>query len=94
MFADDKRIRLGSMLTINDQQYVLRTYVGRFTKEHRPNWASKEWKDGQPYPVQFKSDQEWLENTRFLVRKDGHLDMRATSCYSTPTWPDNPELRS
>lgn len=84
---------LGTELDYVDQKHVLAAYVNRHTRDHKPTWANKEWKDGKPYPVQFESDAEWLANTRFEVRVNGRLDMRIKSCHSTPTWPDNPELR-
>lgn len=83
----------GSDLHPDDKNYVLRAYVHRFTKDHKPNWANKIWKDNLPYPVQFESDQEWLENSYFRVKKDGRLDSRVRGCTSNPTFPDNPELR-
>lgn len=83
--------RLGSELCTEDQSYVLRAYVHRYTKEHVPGWATKA--GGGLYPVQFASDAEWLKNTRFRVRKGGRLDERVRVCESAPTWPDNPELR-
>ena len=84
---------LGTELTQEDQRHVLNSFVHRFTREHKPTWASKPWKDGKPYPVQFASDREWLANTRFAVRRNGRLDNRVTECQSSQTWPDNPELR-
>lgn len=83
----------GSNLHPDDKKYVLAAYVHRFTGEHKPEWASKEWKDGKPYPLQFKDDADWLENTEFTTKKNGRLDGRARECYSRPTWPNNPELR-
>ena len=86
----------GAQLCTADQQHVLAAYVHRFTRDHKPAWASNgnTWKDGQPYPVQFASDADWLAHTRFAVRGDGRLDQRGHWCESSPTWPDNPELRS
>ena len=84
---------LGIHLHANDQRHVLGAYVHRFTRTHVPAWARKEWKDGKPYPVQFDNDGDWLAHTHFVVRKNGRLDMRSRHCESTPTWPDNPELR-
>lgn len=89
----ETRWKLGSELDYTDQRHVLAAYVHRFTRQHRPQWANKPWKDGQPYPLQFDSDADWLAHTRFAVRVNGRLDMRNHSCESTPTWPDNPELR-
>lgn len=79
----------GSDLNAQDQADALRRYVHRFTRDHKPDWARKPWKDGKPYPVQFASDADWLAHTLFGVTKDGHLDKRATSCQCSPTWPDN-----
>lgn len=84
---------LGSQLAAEDQQIVLAHYVHRFTGEHKPSWAHKPWMDSLPYPVQFASDSEWLANTLFMVRRDGRLDSRCHHCESSPTWPNNPELR-
>jgi hypothetical protein len=78
----------GHELHPSDQAHVLARYVHRFTREHKPAWARELRFNGHPYPVQFASDQEWLENTRFAVRKDGRLDRRARFCQSVPTWPD------
>ena len=30
----------------------------------------------------YKNDQQWLENTRFTVRKDHRLDRRVKHCHS------------
>lgn len=86
--------RKGTELHPADQRHVLSAYVHRYTKEHQPQWARGEWKDGKPYPVQFESDLDWLEHTRFKVRKDGRLVSRARYCEARPTWPNNPELRA
>ena len=83
----------GTSLFGLDVDYVLRAYVHRFTGDHKPEWAGKEWKDGKPYPLQFRDDNDWLANTKFAVRLDGSLDGRVKYCESHPTWPDNPELR-
>jgi len=83
----------GSELTAAEQAYCLSAFVHRFTREHKPKWAKAEWKDGKPYPVQFASDKEWLEQTLFAVTAKGNLDHRVIECRCSPTWPDNPELR-
>lgn len=88
-----QRVALGSELSPEDRKHVLASYVHRFTREHRPQWAAGIWKDGKPYPVQFASDAEWLAHTRFAVTAGGSLDHRVKECQSAPTWPDNPELR-
>lgn len=82
----------GSQLVKEDQQRVLNMFVNRFTKDHKPGWANQPMPNGQPYPVQFASDEDWLEHTFFEVTAQGRLNPRATHCESHPTWPDNPEL--
>lgn len=80
----------GSELHPEDRAYVLRAFVHRFTREHRPGWTRRA--DCAQCPVQFASDADWLAHTRFAVRNDVRIDRRA-DCESSPTWPDNPELR-
>lgn len=92
-FNHNGLMKRGSELSFEQKRYVLSVYVHRYTKDHIPAWSRRTWKDGKAYPVQYGSDQEWLERTYFNVTKDGHL-VRNRDCYSTtPTWPDNPELR-
>lgn len=84
----------GNLLKPEDKRYVLSAYVHRFTKEHRPQWASQLRPNGKPYPVQFASDEDWLANTDFPIGKGGKLKTgQDVHCESHPTWPDNPELR-
>lgn len=83
----------GSELRPEDQQHVLAAYVHRFTGEHKPSWANRDWKDGKPYPVQFASDRDWLEHTFFSVRQNGRLDRRVRTCTSNPTWPEGNPLQ-
>ena len=83
----------GNQLSAIDQQTVLRSYNHRYTGDHKPDWSYKSRPDGSPYPVQFASDADWLANTLFVVTDSGRLDERVTHCQSSPTWPDNPELR-
>ena len=83
----------GDTLRASVQDECLLRFVHRFTAEHVPQWASEPRQDGTPYPVQFSTDREWLENTHFAVKHDGTLDERVKHCYSAPTWPNNPELR-
>ncbi len=82
----------GTELSREDRAKALNRYM-RYTRQHKPAWARKEWKDGQPYPLQFDSDADWLAHTLFPVKNDGGLTLRNLSCQSNPTWPDNPELR-
>ena len=74
-------LKHGSELPAHVQADCLRRYVHRFTGDHIPRWAI-----GRGYMQQFKDDKEWLANTLFHVRQDGHLDNRYRSCESTPTW--------
>lgn len=86
----------GSQLHPEDRKYVLSAYVYRHTKDH-PYIGTvfahrKELLKKTPY--HFSSDNEWLENTFFHTKANGRLDRRYRFCHSTPTWPDNPELRT
>src|ERR1017187_4979545 len=82
---------LGIRLTTKEQKEVLAAFGNRYTEEHKPAWIKS---DSLAYPVQFSSDQDWLEHTRFVVHAEGILDTRAKWCESSPTWPRNPELRA
>lgn len=85
---------IGTDLHPHDRKYVLAAYVHRFTKQHTPSWTRTPRPCGNPYPVQFASDEEWLGNTFFTVCvSTGRLDLKTKHCRSTPTWPENPELR-
>lgn len=75
-------MRLGSELGWQEKQAVLRSYVYRYTGDHRPGWAKPD------SPVQFKDDADWLANTKFAVTKAGGLDKRVNHCESNPTWPN------
>lgn len=86
----EQRRTLGSLLHPADREEVKRRFVHRFTGDHRPAWVKDETKT----PLQFANDDDWLSHTTFAIRKsDRRLDDRATSCQSSPTWPNNPELR-
>ena len=86
--------KLGADLHPIDKDEVLRSFVHRFTGEHKPQWATGTMPDGKPYPVQFRDDTDWLMHTRFAVTKRGRLNHNVHQCESTPTWPYNPELRN
>jgi hypothetical protein len=61
-------------------------YVHRFTMEHVPAWAGKASDNGKFYAPQYRSDQEWFENT--LFPPDNPLGRGEKSCYSrNQTWP-------
>lgn len=83
----------GSDLPLHVQQQLKNQFVHRYTGEHKPRWAASSWKDGRAYPLHFMDDADWLENTLFAVTVAGFLDRRFAHCHSTPTWPNNPELR-
>lgn len=78
---------LGSDLHPDNRRYVLAAFVHRNTGENRPDWVRGK------YPLQFANDSDWLANTRFATRSDGRIDRRVKQCFSSPTWPHNPELR-
>ena len=84
----------GSQLNDSAKREALQRFVNRFTGQHRPQWVNEPMPDGSAYPVQFRDDADWLANTRFYVTKNGRLDKRTTACQSSPTWPNNPELRT
>ena len=83
----------GFLLTPTDVRRAKSLFCYRHTRDHKPRWSVAVRKNGRPYPVQFASDQEWLDNTTFAVNADGRLSLTARACESKPTWPDNPELR-
>jgi hypothetical protein len=85
---------LGSELSPDQQAAAKARFVHRYTGDHRPQWSYGIWKEKLPYPLQFVDDADWLVHTRFGVTASGRLSERATSCYSCPTWPNNPELRT
>ena len=74
----------GKRLRAADRHYVLGRHQERSTGDH-PNRGAG--------PLQFRDDEEWLAYTLFAVTNDGSLDRRFTTCFSWPTWPNNPELR-
>lgn len=80
----------GNLLSKPDRAYVLSAYVYRHTPDH----ASVAKPSSRPLAFTHASDAEWLANTRFQVTKAGRLDRRVKGCWSTPTWPFNPEFRN
>lgn len=73
--------KLGSELSKVEQAHLLRAFVYRFTGEHKPSWVTT-------HELQFATDQQWLENTSFMVTKTGKLDKRSKWCHSNPVWPN------
>ena len=84
----ESRQLLGTQLNSEDRAYVLAAYVHRFTGNHKPNWAQKTIPNGNPYEVQFKDDEDWLNYTHFAVNRKGKLDRSCGECRSNPTWPN------
>ena len=84
----------GDLLPAKLQADARRAYLHRFTREHIPLWSRKPRDNGEPYPVQFASDSEWLARTLFpvTVRKGGtlgdHTRAGKAHCRSFPTWPN------
>lgn len=61
-------------------------YPHRFTMEHVPAWARRPMQGGRCYAPQYRTDQEWYDNTIFPG--EGHIGRTATHCESSnPTWP-------
>lgn len=85
---------LGSRLGPYMQSEVKRVFVHRFTGDHRPCWVDKPMPNGQPYPLQFADDADWLANTYFWMTKRGELCKRTRHCESHPTWPNDPYIRT
>ena len=83
----------GDRLSVKAQNEAKALFVHRFTREHIPLWSCEYRSDGSNYAVQFASDADWLRHTKFAVHSDGTLSKRAQYCESSPTWPDNPELK-
>ena len=84
----------GSELSVYLRRQVFATFSHRFTGNHRPAWVNAIWKGGMTYPLQFSNDQDWLENTMFAITERGTLARSVDYCISSPTWPENPELRT
>ena len=93
ILAPDSRLVFGLNLSIADQRYAVANFEFRYTGQHKPEWAKLTRADGTAYPMPFANDAEWLANTKFVVKASGALDRQYDDCVSTPTWPNNPELR-
>lgn len=76
----------GHTLHPDDQKHVLNAYVHRYTGDHTPNWVKNDARyQGHPH---FHNDKDWLQNTKFKVKKNGRLHAGARHCESNPTWPN------
>jgi len=82
----------GSKLPDNLKQTVLETFIHRFTRDHKPEWANGLRESGKPWQVRFDSDQDWLENTEFCIADDGFLSRKYPHCHPNSTWPDGREI--
>jgi hypothetical protein len=59
-------------------------YPHRFTLEHVPQWASEPASNGMFYAPQYRSDQEWYDNTLFPPHNPYHRK----HCHSeNQSWP-------
>lgn len=56
-------------------------YVHRFTMEHVPQWAKRPLNDGRYYAPQYRTDQEWYDNSTF-PGEPGHVN-GPRECFST-----------
>lgn len=75
-----------------DQAVLLLAFPGRYTGDHKPDWAMVPDIGGSEYPLQFASDADWLAHTRFAVGlMTRRLDRRVRRCWEFPTWPGDPE---
>ncbi len=74
------------------QDEAKRRFLNRYTGDHVPYWAPAPREDGQPWAMQFASDAEWFDNTRFWLNSNKNL--LKMPCESKPTWPLNPELEA
>lgn len=71
---------MGDALTAPQRAEVLRAFVHRYTKEHKPEWARKSMPNGKPYQPLFATDDAWLEAYCFAFTKAGRLDVRVRYC--------------
>ena len=88
----------GSDLPRHLQVQAMLTKAGqaRYTREHRPAWVDQPRANG-PSPMLWESDDEWLANSAFAVVGEGpkmRLHRGPYPARVTPTYPDNPELRT
>jgi len=88
--TDAMKQLLGSQLDDSAKREALSIFIYRYTGEHTPPHLLNRADKGN---LQFKDDADWLAHTRFFVTKSGALSKRHKYCESSPTWPNNPELR-
>lgn len=61
-------------------------YPHRYTMQHKPSWACLPRPDGAFYAPQFRSDQEWYDNTTFPGESGMHSNAKWCRT-SGQTWP-------
>lgn len=88
------RYASGPTLNPSTRRAALARFVHRYTRDHVPRWAEVPLPSGELRPAHFASDEDWLAHTWFAVTKRGRLHEGVRACWSSPTWPDSPELRS
>lgn len=59
-------------------------YVHRYTMEHVPQWAKKPCGNGKYYAPQYRTDQEWYDNTLF---PPDPMCYKTDCCSTGQTWP-------
>ncbi len=68
-------------------------FTHRFTMEYVPHWAHRPMANGKFYAPQYRTDQEWYDNTQFPGEGDSAAD--GEFCVSNnQTWPLGRTLRS
>ena len=61
----------GSKLSAAQRAEVLRTFVHRYTGQHRPSWSHEPMPNGTAYEPQHATDQAWLDAYAFPFVADG-----------------------
>lgn len=62
-------------------------FVHRYTMEHVPHWAHNPSPRGKYYAPQYRTDQEWYENSSFPGDSDW-IDIGQDHCHSAnQSWP-------
>lgn len=83
--ATKKRINPQAPMSFNQ---ACAAYIHRFTMEHIPEWAKEQGPDGKFYAPQYRTDQEWYDNTKFPPHNPHARSAKDTSAWSTgQTWP-------
>lgn len=84
----------GDKLHPDDQKHVLAANQSRFTRTRMPDWAKNPSGNDKKPALQFEDDADWLAHTEFRgIDENGRIKRGRWSAKSTPSYPDNPELR-